>query len=130
MASLLPFAYALVGTLYLAFQLKKLAPDYSIEHINSLIQQPYLIIWALLSIFFWIPALGKKTVISLFHSLVFFSFLVRDLFMQLFDPSRDRNILNNDMKVYVSSLILNLGAFVLIILLYFIFTYYKKRSRL
>jgi hypothetical protein len=126
----LPFAYALVGTLYLAFQLKKLAPDYSIEHINSLIQQPYLIIWALLSIFFWIPALGKKTVISLFHSLVFFSFLVRDLFMQLFDPSRDRNILNNDMKVYVSSLILNLGAFVLIILLYFIFTYYKKRSRL
>jgi len=43
--SLLPFAYALVGTLYLGLLLKNLYPDYSIEKIKETIQQPYLIIW-------------------------------------------------------------------------------------
>ena len=32
--SLLPFAYALVGTLYMGLQLNNLYPDYSIENIK------------------------------------------------------------------------------------------------
>jgi hypothetical protein len=83
--SLLSFAYALVGTLYLGLVLKNLYPDYSIENIKLTMQQPWLIIWGLLSIFFWIPALGKKPVFSLIHSLVFFFFLVRDLFLHSFN---------------------------------------------
>ena len=127
--SLLPFAYALVGTLYLGLQLKNLYPDYSIGNIKLTFQHPWLIIWGLLSILFWIPALGKKTVLSLIHSLVFFFFLVRDLFLQLSASSADKNIVRNDMKIYTDSLLLNLGAFALIVLLSFLFTHYKKRLR-
>lgn len=126
---LLPFAYAFVGTLYLALQLKNLYPDYSIENIKRTIQQSWLITWGLLSILFWIPAPGKKTVVSLIHSLVFFFLLVRDLFLQLSASSGDKNIVRNDMKMYTDSLLLNLGAFAFIVLSSFLFTLYKKRLR-
>jgi len=127
--SLLPFAYALVGTLYLGLQLKNLYPDYSIDNIKQAIQQPYLVSWGLLSILFWIPVLGKKKVLSLIHSLVFFFFLVRDFFLQLSVSSADKNIIRNDMKIYTVSLLLNLGAFALVVILSFLFTHYKKRLR-
>lgn len=126
-ASLLPFAYALVGILYLGFELKKLYPDYSIENIKLTVQQPYLILWGLLSILFWIPALAKRAVLSLIHSLVFFFFLAKDLLLQLFAPSGDKNILKNDMKMYMVSFLLNLAAFGLIIFLSFLLSNYKKR---
>lgn len=127
-ASLLPFSYALVGTLYLGLQLKNLYPDYSIENIKTTIEQPLLVIWGLLSILFWIPALGKKSILSLIHSLVFFFFLLRDLFLQLTTSSADKNIVRNDMKIYTDSLLLNMGAFAFIVLLFFLYTFYKKRS--
>jgi hypothetical protein len=125
--SLLPFAYALVGTLYLGLQLKNLYPDYSFENVKLAMQQPYLIIWGLLSILFWLPALAKKPVFSLLHSFVFFSLLLRDLFLQLFASVSDKNILRNEMKVYTDSLLLNLGAFSFIVLISFLFNRYKKR---
>jgi hypothetical protein len=121
--SLLPFAYAFVGSLYLGLQLKNLYPDYSFENIKISIQQPYLVTWGLLSILFWIPALGKKTVLSLLHSLVFLFFIVRDLFLQF----AGNDTIRNDMKIYTASLLLNLGAIVLIVLLSFLYTRYKKR---
>src|ERR1043165_5803649 len=55
--SLLPFAYALVGTLFLGLQLNKLYPDYSFENIKLTTEEPFLKIWGLLSLLFWIPAL-------------------------------------------------------------------------
>ena len=125
--SLLPFAYALVGTLYLGLQLKNLYPDYSFENIKLSIQQPYLIIWGLLSVLFWIPALAKKRILSLIHSLVFFFFLIRDLFLQMSSPSAGNDMVRNDMKIYTISLLLNLGALVFIVVLSFMFTYFKKR---
>jgi succinate-acetate transporter protein len=125
----LTFAYALVGTLYLGLQLKNLYPDYSIENIRHTILQPYLTIWGLLSIFFWIPSLSKKPVLSLLHSLVFFFFLLKDLFAQLSASSADKSIIRNDMKLYTDSLLLNLGVFAFIVLISFLFTYYKKGSR-
>jgi hypothetical protein len=127
--SLLPFAYALVGTLYLGLQIKNLYPDYSIENIKLTMQQPWLITWGILSILFWIPALGKKPVLSLIHSLVFFFFLVRDLVMHSFQSSADKSVVRNDMKIYTDSLLLNMGAFAFIVLLSFLFARYKKRLR-
>ena len=126
-ASLLPFSYALVGTLYLGLQLKNLYPDYSIENIKGTFEHPLLVIWGLLSILFWIPALGKKHVLSLIHSLIIFFFLVKDLFLQSTTSSADKNIVRNDMKIYTDSLLLNLGAFAFIVLLFFLYTFYKKR---
>ena len=124
--SLLPFSYALLGTLFLGFQLKKLYPDYLMEHIRLTILQPYLLVWGLLSIAFWIPAVSKRSVLSLIHSSVFFYFLASDLFIQLITPSADNNIIKNDMKVYAASIILNLGVLGFLTTLFFLSTYYKK----
>ena len=67
--SILPFAYALIGTLYLGLMLKNLYPDYTIENLQYRIQQPYLNIWAILSNLFWIPTISRKQVLSVLHSL-------------------------------------------------------------
>ncbi len=127
LVSLLPLSYAMVGTLFLGLQLKKLYPDYTIENINHSMQQPWLITWGLLSLLFWIPALGKKPVLSLIHSLVFFFFLLRDLFLQSFQSSHDKNVVRNDMKIYSDSLLLNGGVFILIVLFSYLFSRQKNR---
>ncbi|QEC69867.1 hypothetical protein FRZ67_22150 [Panacibacter ginsenosidivorans] len=126
--SLLPFSYALMGALYAGLQLKKLYPDYSFENIQLIIQQPYLVIWGLLSILFWIPVLAQKKVLSLIHSLVFFFFLAKDLFLQFSSSIADNNIVSNDMKIYTLSLLFNLASLALILLLSFLFIHYKRRS--
>ena len=116
MVSILPYAYALIGTLYLGLQLKKIYFNYSLENIKHMMDGPWLMFWALLSIFFWIPAIAKKRILSLLHSLVFFFFLLKDFVLQ-FTQSSDGNIVNNDIRIYTISLLLNVGAFVLMLLL-------------
>jgi hypothetical protein len=127
--SLLPFAYALVGTLFLGFQIKKLYPDYSIENLKLTVQQPWLVIWGLLSILFWIPSISKKRVLSLIHSFVFFLFLVRDLFLLIIQPSTDRNIVTNDMKMIIASIVLNLGSLAVLLIFSLLFIQFAKRVR-
>ena len=122
--ALLPFSYALVGTLCLGLQLKNLYPDYSGDHIKLVMQQPWLVTWGLLSIFFWIPSIGKKVILSLIHSFVFFFLLVKDLFLQ---SSPDNTIVRNAMKIYTNSIFLNVGAFVFIVFVTLLHSQYKKR---
>ena len=100
-AAVLPFAYALVGTLFLGFQLKKLYPDYSFENIRSTMQMPWLVLWGLLSVLFWIPAIGKKKFLCLIHSLLFFFFLVKDLFIQLSASSVNSDTIKNDKNIFI-----------------------------
>jgi len=114
--SLLPVSYALVGTLYLGLQLKNLYPDYSFDHIKNAFQLPFLVSWGLLSVLFWIPALFKIRVLSLIHSLVIFTLLVMNLFIQISASPGDKDILRNAMKIYSISLLINLGAVILVIL--------------
>ncbi|HAL83883.1 MAG TPA: hypothetical protein DCO83_17915 [Mucilaginibacter sp.] len=128
LVSLLPYAYALIGTLYLGDLLRNMYPDYSIKSIIVTIQQQWLIIWGLLSLLFWIPAISKRIVLSLIHSLVFLFFLGKDLFLQLFTPSANSDIVRNDMKIYGNSLLLNLAAFAFILLMSFLFTSRKSRQ--
>ena len=113
---LLPFSYALTGVLFLGFVLKTLYPDYSIENITQ--QLTYLKIWGLLAVFFWFP-FAKKSVISLLHSLVFFFFLLRDMFMFM-TSYIGIDVIKNDMKVYTDSLLLNTGTLTVIVILHFI----------
>jgi hypothetical protein len=125
--SSLPLSYALVGTLYLGLQLKNFYLSYSSGNIRQSIHHPYLMIWGLLSILFWIPLFRKKEIFTLLHSLVFFFILVKDISMQIFS-SVDENILKNDMKIYTVSFLLNLASFILIVLLYFFFFQNKKKE--
>ena len=124
--SILPFAYALIGTLYVCYLLMNLYPDYTIENVRHRIQQPYLITWALLSLLFWIPGISKKQILSVLHSLIFFFIIVRDLFFQLAGYTSDRNILRNDMKIYTMSVFLNLAAVVLVAVISFSAFFRKK----
>lgn len=126
--SLLPFTYALVGTLYLGLQLKNLYPDYSIENIKLAMTQPYLQIWGLLSLLFWIPALAKKPVFSLLHSLAFFFLLLKDLIVH-FSSGGDPHMVRNAMKVYTDSLLLNLCTFIGVVLICFLYLRISKRNK-
>jgi hypothetical protein len=126
LVSALPFAYALLGSLYIGFVLKNLYTDYSIENIKQWIHLSFLEVWGFLSVLFWIPAFAKKPLLSFLHSLVFFFILLKDLFSHF--GSNENNIIRNDMNVYTISLLLNLGAFVLIVLLSFLFP--RNRTRL
>ena len=124
--SLLPFAYALVGTLYLGLLLRNLHPDYSFQHIQLKIPQRFLAIWGLMSILFWIPPIARRTILSILHSLVFFALLLRDLFFQLTGMVSDKTIVQNDMKIYSVSLLLNLVAIILVSLISLLFGFRRK----
>ncbi len=128
LVTLLPFAYALAGTLYLGYQLHGLYPDYSIGHIQTTMQQPMLQAWGLLSVVFWIPAFSKKPLYSLIHSLVFFFILLKDLFFPPDKTLAGNDIVRNDMKLYTDSLLLHTGAFLAVLLLSFFLKYYRKSS--
>ena len=125
--SVLPLSYALVSTLYLGLQLKNFYLSYSSGNIKLAIHHPYLMIWGLLGMLFWIPLFRKKEVLSLLHSLVFFFILVKDIILQI-SSSVDENILKNDMRIYTASFLLNLAAFILMALLYFFFLQNKKKG--
>ena len=113
----LPSGYAMVGILFLGLELKNLYPDYSIQHIKDAIHQPWLFLWALVSLVFWMPAFQQKKYFSLIHSLVFFLLLLGDLLSHVSSSS----VIRNDMNVYSTSLMLNAGTFLFITLLSYLF---------
>jgi hypothetical protein len=127
---LLPYAYALSATLYLGMIIKNISLDFSIRNFNEQFHVPFLQIPALLAVFFWLPFFSKKRVLSLLHSLIFFFFLLKDIFIQ-FNLSQGSQIIHTDMKVFTDSLLLNLITLIFVALLYFFFMYFirsKKKS--
>ncbi|MBL7726857.1 MAG: hypothetical protein JNM68_04180 [Dinghuibacter sp.] len=126
--SLLPVAYALVGSLFLGLQIKNLYPDYSWQHIQNSTQQPLLKIWALLSLCFWWPLLQKRTWFSLLHSLVFFALLLNDIILKKNASSGYTEMVKNDMRIYTDSLLLNGGCYLAVMLIAFLWWRTKGRK--
>ncbi len=106
----LPYTYAFAGTLYLGLLLKNVYPDYSITHISERILHPYLTIFGLSSLLFWIPALNHKRIVSFLHSLIFFCLLAKDFFIRETGIAADKTVLQNDMKIYAISFLLHVSA--------------------
>lgn len=125
----LPPAYALAGTLYLGLQLKNAYPDYTIDHLIAGVQFPYLKIWGLLSILFWIPQLRKRAVFSLLHSSVFFFLLMKSLFLQLFASSADNDMARNNMKIYSVSILIILASLIVVTLTALLIARFKTQKR-
>ncbi len=115
----LPFAYALTGTLFLGLVLKNMFPDFTMKSIAEQFHYPYLKIWGLLAVLFWIPAFSKKPVFSLLHSLVFFFLLLKDLFINTVS-STGSEVVKNDMKIYTDSVLLNTGTLAVILIMQFV----------
>jgi hypothetical protein len=128
LARLLPFAYALTGTLFLGLVLGNIFQDYHLKNIGDQFQVPYLTIWGLLSVLFWIPAFSKKPVFSLLHSLVFFFLLLKDFFLYM-TSSTGRDVIKNDMKIYTDSLLLNMCTLAVIVIIHFIFSRIRNNKR-
>ena len=126
--SRLPLAYALTGILFLGLQLRNLYPDFSLLHIKATFQYLMFKIWGLLSVSFMIPVLRKKTVLSLLHSLVFFYLLLRDIFLHLFSASVDKYALQNEMKVYTDSLLLNIATLAGVTIFFFLIAPFRKNN--
>jgi hypothetical protein len=120
LVKLLPFAYALSGTLFIGLLLKNLYPDYSIKNIAQQFQYPYLKIWGLLALLFWLPVFSKKPLFSLLHSLVFFFFLLKDLYIHITSHT-GKEVIDNDMKIYTDSLQLNAGTLAATLIVYYLF---------
>lgn len=110
--ALLPFAYALVGTLFIGLLLKNISPDFSLKNIAGQFPTPYEV-WGIMAVLFWIPAISKRPIFSLLHSLPFFFLLIRDFFMQMTALSQ-RFVIENDMKMYTISLLLNTVALLIV----------------
>ncbi len=125
LAVLLPYSYALVATLYFGMILKDFSQDVSIRNLYVQFQLPFLQVFSLLGVFFWIRLFSKNPVWSLLHSLVFFFFLLKEIFTQLQLP-HGSEIIHNDMKVFTDSLLLNLATLFLIGSLYLFFFYFSK----
>lgn len=121
----LPLAYALTGTLYLSLVLKNMQPEYSLKSFAIQFENSFLKIWGLTAILFWIPLFRKKAIFSLLHSLVFFFLLLNDLFMYM-RANMDREMIQNDMKIYTISLIINTTALFIIMIMHF---FLKDKSK-
>jgi len=126
---LLPLSYAFSGTLYIGLILRNIFPDYSFNNIAGQFQSPYLKLWGIFSVLFWLPMFRKKQYFSLLHSLLFFFFLFRDLFTDIFS-SGGYDATKNDMKLYTDSLILQITAFLLVVLIYFLNARARRRNQL
>jgi len=124
--SLLPRAYALTGTLYLVFELHKWYSDYSATHLISASHTPYLLLWALSSILFWIPLLSKKAVISFVHSLPFFLLVLKDIFLRM-NATVSQEDVRNSMITYTFSIILNLITLSLVFFVNLLAGWYRKK---
>ncbi len=103
----LPYSYAIMGSLFIGLQAKNLYPDYSMQHLQQMVQHPFLFYWAILTVMFWVPLLSRKPVFSFLHSLIFLGFMVWDVMIQFTASQTDLSIVRNDMRIYAISFAAN-----------------------
>lgn len=125
-ARLLPVTYALCGTLYLGLQMRNMYPDFTATHLSGLFSS-WLKIWGLLALLFWIPFFQKKPFLSLLHGLVFFFFLLKDLYLHLVNKTA-KEIVKNDMKIFTDSLLLIAVVFIVLCAGNLVFSAVQKKG--
>lgn len=128
LVSLLPFAYALSGILFVGFVLKNMLPGYSLKTFAEEFQYSYLKLLGLSAVVFWIPFFSKKIFLSLLHGLIFFSLLLKDIFIH-FNSSSGKEILKNDMKVYTDSILLNTFTFAITVIVFYLYNKIKNHKK-
>lgn len=94
---LFSLSYQLTATLFLGYTVRKLVMG-SLDGVQTYFYHPLLYLFGLLSIFFWLPPLYRRSVIMLFHSLVFFSLIPLDIIFY-FRGMADRSQVRNDMNM-------------------------------
>jgi hypothetical protein len=119
-------AYALVGSVFFLLWIREKIIQSDIQNMAPGFFVSPLKVWGLLAVCFWLPALGKKPLLSLLHSLVFFVLFFTDLIIGVRSTS-EKDMISNDMKAYTISLLLNIVCLVAVFTSYWIFE--KIRTR-
>ncbi len=126
MLLVLPYSYAIMGCLFIGLQAKNLYPDYSMLHMQQMVQHPFLFYWAILTVIFLIPFLSQKPIFSFLHSLVFLGCMVWDVMVQFNAVQADRSMVRNEMRIYAISCIANGLLYGICLTVFFLV---KKRSK-
>jgi hypothetical protein len=122
---LLPFAYALAGTLYLGLTLNNTFHAYRFTNSIELPANPLLTAWALFSLLFYFKFFRRKSLLAFLHSLVFFFLFAKDIFLYALGKlERERLVI--DMKLYSDSLLLNCGC---LLLCYLVFIFWRRFAK-
>lgn len=116
---LLPISYALTGLLFLGYLIKGVVVM-NIQIDGPLqIDIPYIHYAGLLSLLFWVPAIRQRAWLSLLHSLFFFSIIGIDL-VDYMKGNVGVEVLQNDSRVFVDSLLTGIFTISIVILLKFL----------
>jgi len=118
---LLPFGYAVSTSLFLGFIIKKIYIGYELGVPVNKLDHPFLILFGLLALLLWLRPVRKFAVLSLIHSLVFFYFIPRDIFLNF--SSEGNDIVKNDMNILTTSLLLNATCLLIVLLIHFLIRY-------
>ncbi|MHB1279574.1 MAG: hypothetical protein ACYC1Q_14400 [Bacteroidia bacterium] len=113
---LLPLSYVLTGLLFLGYLIKGVVLVNDQVDGPIQIQIPLLHYVGLLSLLFWIPVFRKRPWLSLLHSLFFFSNICIDL-VKYMRNKVGVEILQNDMKVLLDSLLISFFCLLCLVLL-------------
>lgn len=127
MARLLPYGYALTGTLYLGYCADKLYPDMSWQSWKLLLSHSWLTPWAISVNLFWIRLLSRKNLISLLHSLPFLYLLISDLARYYADKGGISRP-TNEMRMYGISILIHVVILLFITSFAFLFHSYRNKS--
>lgn len=122
---LLPLSYVLTGLLFLGYLIKGVVLVNNQVDGPIHIDIPILHYVGLLSLLFWIPFLRKRAWLSLLHSLFFFSYICIDL-VKYMGNKIGVQILQNDMKVLLDSVLISSFSLVCLVLLSYTWTRMKK----
>jgi hypothetical protein len=128
LTNMLPYAYALSASLFLGLLLKDLYSSHSLVNISSLFTIS-LKTWGITGVVFWIPFINRRRFLSLLHSLPFLFIIMQDLFLHTGKVSGN-DIIQNDMKVYTTSLLLNGGTLMFVVLLKLVSNCFKTGKKL
>jgi hypothetical protein len=117
---LLPYCYALVATFFVFFISAEWIMHRAGHRANVSSTVLLLQIWGSLGIFFWMPALRKVPAYSLFHSLVFFVFLLMKDLLLGWNTGHGRENIRNDMNIFTTSLQLYLACLAFVYIVFYI----------
>jgi hypothetical protein len=116
----LPKAYALSASIYFLLWIREIIIQLGVQNMDPDFNITPLKLWAFLAVFFWVPALARRSVYSLLHSLIFFFLFCKELIAGISSSGPD--ILSNGMKVYTVSLALNVACLLAVCATNWIFT--------
>jgi hypothetical protein len=118
-------AYALCGTLFFGYMIKKIYIGYGMNVPVSQLYHPLLVIWGLGAMLFWLKPLQKFPVLSLLHSLVYFYFIPRDIFLK-YSGAGENDMVKNDMSILTVSLLLNISCLAVVLIFHYGISYWQK----